>query len=83
VISNWSAAVPERAKRSPLAMAMHTDLGPLNRFVHIWPYKDLNERAAVRGQAAKDGIWPPKGGEGTLMVQENKICIPAPFSPMQ
>jgi hypothetical protein len=76
VISNWSAAVPERAKRSPLAMAMSTDLGPLNKFVHIWPYKDLNERAAVRGQAAKDGIWPPKGGE-------NKICIPAPFSPMQ
>jgi hypothetical protein len=83
VIENWSKAVPERAKRSPLTMAMYTDLGPLNKFVHIWPYKDLNERAAVRGQAVKDGIWPPKGGEGTLVAQENKICIPAPFSPLQ
>jgi hypothetical protein len=83
VMENWSKAVPERAKRSPLTMAMHTDLGPLNRFVHIWPYESLNQRAQVRGQAAKDGIWPPKGGEGTLMVQENKICIPVPFSPLQ
>jgi hypothetical protein len=83
VMDNWSKAVPERIKRSPLAMAMHTDLGPLNKFVHIWPYKDLNERAQVRGQALKDGIWPPKGGEGTLMVQENKICMPVAFSPLQ
>lgn len=83
VMENWSKAVPERAKRSPLAMAMYSDLGPLNKFVHIWPYKDLNERAAVRGQAVKDGIWPPKGGEGTLVAQENKICIPAAFSPLQ
>jgi hypothetical protein len=83
VMENWSKAVPERTKRSPLTMAMHTDLGPLNRFVHIWPYKDLNERAAVRSQAVKDGIWPPKGGEGTLVAQENKICIPASFSPLQ
>jgi hypothetical protein len=83
VIDNWSKAVPERTKRSPLAMAMYTDLGPLNKFVHIWPYKDLNERAQVRGQALKDGIWPPKGGEGTLVAQENKICMPVAFSPMQ
>jgi hypothetical protein len=83
VIDNWSKAVPERIKRSPLAMAMYTDLGPLNKFVHIWPYKDLNERAQVRGQALKDGIWPPKGGEGTLIAQENKICMPVAFSPMQ
>ena len=83
VMGNWSAAVPERIKRSPLAMAMYSDLGPLNKFVHIWPYKDLNERASVRSQALKDGIWPPKGGEGTLMAQENKVCMPVAFSPLQ
>jgi len=83
VMENWSKAVPERAKRSPLTMAMYSDLGPLNKFVHIWPYESLNQRAQVRGQAAKDGIWPPKGGEGTLIAQENKICIPVPFSPLQ
>ena len=83
VMGNWSAAVPERIKRSPLAMAMYSDLGPLNKFVHIWPYESLNQRAQVRGQAAKDGIWPPKGGEGTLMAQENKVCMPVAFSPLQ
>jgi NIPSNAP len=83
VQENWGAAIPERSKRSPILIGMTTDLGPLNKFVHIWPYKSLDERAKIRAQAAKDGIWPPKGGAGTLVAQENKICLAAPFSPVQ
>ena len=83
VVKRFGEAYEKRKKYSELAAFFTTDIGPLNQIIHIWPYKDLNERAAVRGQAVKDGIWPPKGGEGTLVAQENKICIPAPFSPLQ
>jgi hypothetical protein len=83
VIENWGKAIGERQKRSPITIAMHTDLGPLNRFVHIWPYKSLDERQAIRDKAAADKIWPPPGGDGTLFLQENKIVVPAPFSPVQ
>jgi len=78
----WGTAIETRTKLSPLAMAMHTEFGQLNRFVHVWAYESLDQRAQVRGEAAAKGIWPPKGG-GELITQDNKICLPAPFSPAQ
>ena len=80
---NWGAAIDKRQELSPLTMAMSTELGPLNKFVHIWPYESLDHRAEVRGKAHDQGIWPPSGGAGTLVAQENKIVMPAPFSPIQ
>ena len=68
---------------SPLAMAMHTEFGQLNRFVHVWAYESLDQRAKVRAEAAAKGVWPPKGGGGHLVSQDNKICYPAAFSPAQ
>jgi hypothetical protein len=80
----WATAIDARTKRSLLVMAMHTDGGELNKFVHIWAYKSLEERREVRAKAAADGIWPPKGaGENELQQQENKICFAAPFSPVR
>jgi hypothetical protein len=83
IIDRWKDAIDTRTERSPCTMIMHTELGALNRMVHIWPYKDLEHRKQVRDQAAKDGIWPPKGGDGTLHTQDNKILYAAPFSPIQ
>ena len=55
----------------------------LNKWVHIWPYQDMNERDRVRAQTRADGVWPPGGDYRELMVkQENKVLAPAPFSPM-
>ena len=79
----WAGAIDKRSELSPVTMAMHTELGPLNRFVHIWPYESLEHRAEVRAKARADGIWPPRGGGGTLVAQENKIVLAAPFSPIQ
>jgi len=64
-------------------MGMTTELGPLNKFVHIWPYESLNHRAEIRAEAAAKGIWPPKGGGDELLRQDNKILFAAPFSPIQ
>ena len=80
----WGKALPARAELSPAVAAMHTELGTLNKFVHIWTYESLDQRAEVRAKAVELGVWPPKGAPpGGLISQENKIMLPAPFSPMQ
>jgi hypothetical protein len=34
-----------------------TDIGPLNQVVHLWSYVDLNERARLRGELARNPRW--------------------------
>ena len=80
VIRKWSEALPYREEFSPLAAGMYTELGGLNRWMHVWPYKDLADRARVREEASKSPHWP-SGAPGRVR-QENKILIPASFSPM-
>ncbi|HEX5321940.1 MAG TPA: NIPSNAP family protein [Stellaceae bacterium] len=83
-IERWSGAIAERVKYSPLAFAGHSELGGLNRWCHIWAYKDAAERFAVREKARADGVWPPKGGQpGQTLIQENMLVVPAAFSPLR
>ncbi len=81
VVKRWEAAIPHREEYSPLAAAMFSEIGGLNKWVHIWPYKDLNQRAEVRAEASKNPNWPPPTRE-FLVKQENKLMVPAAFSPM-
>ena len=81
VIKRWEAAVPHREEYSPLAAAMHSEIGGLNKWVHIWPYKDIAERTKVRAEVSKNPNWPPETME-FLVKEENKLLIPASFSPM-
>ena len=85
--ANWTKALPNRLKFSPLLALWYSDLGALNKYVHIWPYQSLDQRMQIRKQAVDSGHWPPKLGEGdapyTLLSQENKILLAAPFSPLQ
>ena len=78
--SNFAEALPTRQQYSNLAAFWHTELGPLNQVIHVWPYKDLQERADVRLAASNDpsGKWPPKGIEEILNM-ESEILLPAPF----
>jgi hypothetical protein len=65
----------------PLAACGTSELGGLNKFVHTWVYKDLNERARAREASRKPGgQWPPQTGVRPIR-QENKLLIPAAFSP--
>jgi hypothetical protein len=82
-MKSWEAKLPERMKLSPLVIAGNVDLGEVNRFIHIWAYNSLDQRAAVRVKAVQLGVWPPGGGAGRLLTQANKIMTPAAFSPMQ
>ena len=82
--ARWDGALAERTSRSPLLSIMECELESSHKLVHFWPYKSLDERWAVRSKAVADGIWPPKGGDSEEVIsQENKILIPASFSPLQ
>ena len=82
VIERWAEAVPHREKYSPLAACWYTEIGGLNKFYHIWAYQDLGERDRIRAEASKDPHWPPQTREFTVR-QENKMLVPASFSPLR
>ena len=82
ILERWGVSVPHREEYSPMAAAMYTELGGLNKWVHIWPYKDMQERDQIRAAALQRPHWPP--GTGRLLLNmENKIMAPASFSPMR
>ena len=82
VLDAWSGAIAERVKLLPLAGCWYSDIGGLNRFVHLWAYKTYDERARIRSEAVATGVWPPASGVAPLR-QENKILLPFDFSPMR
>ena len=34
-----------------------TEIGPLNQVMHLWSYRDLNERSRLRTELAKNASW--------------------------
>ena len=84
--ARWNKKLKERMNYSPLSVVMEGDIGTASKLVHIWPYKSLDERLDIRNKASADSVWPPQSRPGDtleIMTQENKIMLPAPFSPMQ
>ena len=78
----WEEKIVERVKLTPLCAVWTSEIGDLNKLVHIWPYESLEQRAEVRAKAVEIGAWPPDGGH-LILTQENKIMFPAEFSPLQ
>jgi NIPSNAP protein len=90
IMKNWENAIEGRLKFGPVTAIWYSDVGALNKFVHIWPYKSLDERVTIRNKTRATGAWPPselaekQGGRGyQLLAQENKILMPSAFSPLQ
>ncbi len=82
-LARWEEALPERIKRSPILAAMHSVTGVAPRFIHVWPYKSLDDRQRIRAAAVADKIWPPPGGGDSLATMRNEIYVPAAFSPIK
>jgi len=81
VIKRWEEALKGgRLKLSPIAACMSSNIGQLNVWIHIWPYASLDERDRIGAEARKLETWPPKTRE-FMISQQNKLLIPAPFSP--
>ncbi len=68
-----------------LITAMTTEIGPLNQYIHIWAYDSMADRDARRAKLAAHPDWPTylKAAVPLIVQMENKICIPAPFSPIK
>jgi hypothetical protein len=79
----WREWLPKRAKVSPILTAMMSATGQVARFMHIWPYKSLDERARLRAKAVANKVWPPPGGPEQFVSMQNDIYMPAPFSPLR
>lgn len=80
----WAEIIDRRREISPLVMAMHSENGVLNTFVHIWAYESLAHRSEARAEAVSRKAWPPRSAPaGTIVSQENKIMLPTSFSPLQ
>lgn len=82
VLDRWAEVIAERERLSPLVACWYGDIGSQNRFIHVWGYRDLDERARIHREAQKLASWPPDTGE-FIVFQETKILVPASFSPLQ
>ncbi|MGE0226762.1 MAG: NIPSNAP family protein, partial [Acetobacteraceae bacterium] len=84
MIRRWEAKIEERVKLSPLVGAWYSEFGALNRWIHIWAYKDAAERQRIRADAVARGLWPPGGAaSGIVIKQENTLVMPSSFSPIR
>ncbi len=87
---NWEAAIDVRLQFGPVTAVWNCEIGKVNTFQHIWPYKTLDQREEIRKKAQATGLWPAgkkaikEGGRDyELVSQENKIVMPSAFSPLQ
>ncbi|MEM7540741.1 MAG: NIPSNAP family protein [Pseudomonadota bacterium] len=57
------------------------DIGQLNQIVHMWRFKDLNDRAERRSRMQAASGWSEYLATATPLIQhmENKILSAAPF----
>ena len=60
-----------------------TDIGVLNQVIHLWAYQDLQDRTERRARLLADAGWQAYmvKVQPLVLTQENKILIPAGFSP--
>ena len=68
-----------RLNHSPLFGYWYSEFGQLNQALHIWPYRDLQERTEVREQVSSLDSWPPPTSP-LLAGQNTEIYVPAPFN---
>lgn len=62
-----------------------TEFGPLNQIIHMWGYDSFEDRAKRRAELGADERWKAYIAKVRPLIrtQENKILIPAPFSPIR
>ncbi len=76
----FETSLASRLKHSELGAFWHTEAGPLNEVIHVWPYNDLQHRTEIRARAVQEPDWPPNVGE-FLVSMDSQIFVPPAFSP--
>lgn len=71
----FEAALAVRLEYSAFGGMWHTDVGPINQLIHIWPYESLQHRADTRKRLFAEGRWNPNNLD-LLVSQEVDILDP-------
>ena len=81
----FKAVLPTRDKYTRRVGLWQTESGQLNEAVHMWVYKDLNDRAAARAKMAGDPAWQAFIAKSPALLQQMQsiVLIPVPHSPMR
>jgi NIPSNAP len=78
--------LPIISKYNKLVGYWFTEIGELNQLVHIWEFESLEDRSQKRSALNNDPEWLEKFlplARPLLVKQENKIMLPASFSPIR
>jgi NIPSNAP len=81
----FTKSLEVREKYSKIVGLWTTEAGQPNEICHIWAYPDLNARAAIRADVAKDAAWQQflKSSTGLLDEMHSTIMLPAAHSPLK
>lgn len=77
----WRPLLPARLALAPWITAMYGLTGEAPRMLHIYPWRDLGERMAIRDGAQAVG-WPPTDAPRQILEQNAAIYRAAAFSPL-
>ncbi|ALE88738.1 NIPSNAP family protein [Pseudomonas versuta] len=83
-LDGWECAIGARTGKgySPVYAAFYATDGRTPRYLHIWPWRSLEQRLEVRTRAVNDGVWPPENSGPQLLDMHSTIYLPAAFSPL-
>ena len=81
VIDAWGPNIEARMGLSKPVGIWYTEIGGLNRWIHMWAYESYEHRTEARKKFASIG-WPPKSGVSPLKM-ENMLLHAVDFSPVQ
>jgi len=81
----FKAIMPTREKYMRRVGLWQTQMGQLNEVVHLWVFRDLNERAEARAKLGLEPAWQEFLSKSTPLLAHMQAIIlnPAPHSPMK
>ena len=79
----WTPNIAAREELSPLSAVFMTESGELNQWIHVWAYKDANERNEIREKTKAMPNWPSPATGELIESQLSEIWIPGPYSLMK
>ncbi|MDP3767901.1 MAG: NIPSNAP family protein [Dehalococcoidia bacterium] len=84
-INLFKGIMPVREKYSKNVGLWQTEIAQLNEVVHLWAYRDLNERAAVRAKMMPEPEWQKflAASAPLLLDMKSVILNPTGVSPMR
>jgi hypothetical protein len=84
-MEHFKTILPVRARYMRRVGVWQTEIGPLNEVVHVWVFRDLNERAAARAKLGQDPEWQAFVGASTPLLAHMQAVVlyPAAHSPMK